>query len=101
MIILIKTISNSLEQRYPTFTKVSFYIFSGGMGAVTNLGLLYILTDFVGIYYVISGIISFTCSVFVSFSLQKRLTFKDVSTENTHRKFISFTIISIINLISS
>ncbi len=83
---------------YSLYKKIANYIFSGGMGAVTNLGLLYILTEFADIYYVLSGIISFVISIFVSFSLQKRLTFKDDSSEGTHKKFITFAIIAIVNL---
>ncbi len=74
------------------------YITSGGIGAVTNLGMLFILTHFIGFYYIVSGIIAFICSVFVSFYLQKKWTFKDNNSENTHRKFVVFTIIAIVNL---
>ena len=42
------------------------YIFSGGTGAVTNLALLYFLTEVVGFYYIISGIIAFCGAVVVS-----------------------------------
>lgn len=74
------------------------YIFSGGMGAITNLGLLYILTDLVGLYYLVSGMIAFSCAVVVSFIMQKKWTFQDHSTEETHKKFVIFLGISLINL---
>ncbi len=74
------------------------YIFSGGMGAIVNLGLLYILTDLVHLHYLVSGIIAFICAVIVSFFMQKKWTFKDHSTENTHKKFGVFVIVAVVNL---
>lgn len=75
------------------------YIFSGGTAAVVNLGLLYILTDFVGLYYIASGILAFCIAVIVSFFMQKKLTFEDHSTENTHKKFLIYIIVAVINLV--
>ena len=81
--------------------RIFLYIFSGGMGAITNIGILFILTEFFNINYLISGVISFLLSVIVSFSLQKNLTFNDRDRDinNTHKKFIYFLIIALLNLI--
>ena len=75
------------------------YIFSGGTGAITNLALLYFLTEVVGFYYIISGIIAFCGAVVVSFFMQKKWTFQDHSTEDTHKKFAIFVTIAFINLV--
>ncbi len=74
------------------------YLFSGGTAAIVNLGLIYILTDIARLHYLISGIFAFSCGVVVSFIMQKRWTFQDHSTEETHRKFAVYVVIAIINL---
>ena len=78
--------------------KIIRYVFSGGMGAVTNIGILFLLTEVLNINYLISGIISFSCSVFISFIFQKKVTFNDQTYEGLKKKFIIFAIIAIINL---
>ncbi len=98
MIHILATLYRTTEQKYPKHIKAVHFIFSGGMGAVTNIGLLFILTHYFGIYYIISGIISFTLSISVTFFLQKRLTFKDTTAHDIHKKFATFTLIAIVNL---
>jgi len=80
--------------KYP----VMRYLSSGGIGAVINLSILYFLTDVVGIYYILSSIIAFLISLVVSYTLQRKWTFKHKNISYTHEKFIIFTIIAIINL---
>lgn len=74
------------------------YLFSGGTAAMVNLGLLYLLTDIMGLYYLLSGILAFSCGVIVSFIMQKSWTFQDRSTEETYKKFVLYVVIAIINL---
>jgi putative flippase GtrA len=74
------------------------YVFSGGIAAVINLGLLYILTEYAGLHYLVSGVIAFCCAVIVSFSMQKKWTFQDHSTHATHKKFGIFVVVALINL---
>ncbi len=78
--------------------KIVRFVFSGGMGAVTNLSILYILTDLCGLWYIYSGIVSFIVSVFVSFTLQKFFTFRDHGTDEMVNKFSIFLIVACINL---
>lgn len=78
--------------------KIFRYIFSGGTGAITNLGLLFILTHYAGFHYLASGIIAFSCAVVVSFIMQKKWTFADHSTDSTHRKFTIFAAMALANL---
>lgn len=84
--------------KYPRVTKLFLFLFSGGMGAVTNIGLLRILEHYFGVYYLIAGAISFVCSVFVSFGLQRKLTFKHSTVVYTHKQFTTFVIIALVNL---
>lgn len=53
------------------------YLFSGGISAVVDVSVLYILTDIAGLWYLLSTVIGFLCGLTVSFFLQKFLTFRD------------------------
>lgn len=84
---MIQTIQNayaSLDERYPTHTKVFRFLVSGWISTSVDLGLLYIFTDILGIWYVVSSILAFILAFFVSFSLQKFWTFRDHSRAGMH-----------------
>ena len=53
------------------------YLIAGGFVVTVNLSVLYTLTDFFGVYYLISTVCSFLVSFCVSFFLQKLWTFND------------------------
>lgn len=55
--------------------RVVKYVISGGSGATVNLGTLFVLTHYVGIWYLLSSIIAFLISFFVGFTLQRTWTF--------------------------
>lgn len=74
----------------------------GGVGAlcfVIDYGILFILTEFVGLYYLLSSAISFSISVIVNYILSILFVF-DTNTENNGiRNFLLFVIFSIIGLL--
>lgn len=74
----------------------------GGVGAlcfVIDYGILFVLTEFVGLYYLLSSAISFTISVIVNYILSILFVF-DTNTENNGiRNFVLFVIFSIIGLL--
>jgi putative flippase GtrA len=78
--------------------KIIRFLFSGAIGAGTNLLILYILTDLLHLYYVISVVISFIIATTVSFIMQKFWTFQDNSKEVVHSQALVFTVVAIINL---
>ncbi len=78
--------------------KIIRFLFSGAVGAGTNLLILYVLTDLLNIYYVTSVIISFILATTVSFIMQKFWTFQDTTKEGVHNQALVFTIVAIINL---
>ncbi len=75
------------------------YIFSGGMATLTNLSVLFILTEVFGIYYLVSSVFAFIFSIIVSFSMQKFWTFGDSSKENIHKQFAYYLFIVLLNLV--
>lgn len=61
--------------------KATRYLISGGTAAFVNLALIFILTEFAGIWYLASSMVSFIAGFIVSFTLQKFWTFKDARRE--------------------
>lgn len=57
--------------------KVIRYLISGGTAAFVSLSSLFMLTEFAGLWYLASSILSFCTGFVVSFTLQKFWTFGD------------------------
>lgn len=70
----------------------------GGLAFLIDYSILYILTEFFGIYYLYSSIISFIVSVIFNYILSIKWVF-DVSKKQTIKEFSTFIILSIIGLI--
>jgi putative flippase GtrA len=83
---------------HPKFGRIIRYVISGGIGTVTNFGLIYLFTDYFGIWYLKSSIIAFIISVIISFICQKYLTFQNTNTEKVHKQMVLFIILALINL---
>ena len=73
-----------------------FFIIGCGC-AVLDLALIYILTDIVGIWYLLSGVLSFVVTASVNFALNKRFTFRNTSTEY-RKQYSQFIIVAIMGL---
>lgn len=69
----------------------------GGIAFLIDYSLLYILTEFIGIYYLYSSIISFTVSLIFNYILSTKWVF-DVNHKQTLKDLIIFVILSIIGL---
>lgn len=78
--------------------RITRFIMSGSVGAATNIGILYILVEFLGLYPVTASVISFTCAVGVSFALQKFWTFTNHDLSNTHHQAARFVVVALVNL---
>lgn len=74
------------------------YIISGGTAAGVDLVLLYILTDIVGLWYLLSAILAFIAAYFVSFYLQKFWTFRDNSRQRIYQQMTLYLIVGLTNL---
>lgn len=70
----------------------------GGIAFVIDYGLLYLLTEKIGIYYLVSSLISFSVSVIFNYIASVLLVF-DVDKEKSKvRNFIYFIGLSIVGL---
>ena len=86
-----KFLENKLVKQILKFTVV------GGLAFLIDYGLLYVLTEFIGIHYLISSIISFTVSVIFNYIMSITWVF-DVNKKQGVKEFIVFIILSVIGL---
>lgn len=70
----------------------------GFIATIIDYALLYILTEYFHIYYLISSVISFTSSLIVNYILSVIWVF-DVKNKKANQKILLFVILSIIGLI--
>jgi dolichol-phosphate mannosyltransferase len=71
----------------------------GGIGTIVNIIILYLLTEKVGIYYLISAIFSFIIAMSSNFILNKIWTFKENIRLGIKKKYLQFSLISILALL--
>ena len=72
------------------------YFLVGGIGIGVNLGLLYVLTDFLGIWYILSQGIAIAISITNNFFLHRYWTFKNEIVEpKTLERYTKFFIVSV------
>lgn len=70
----------------------------GTLGAIINLGVLYALTDFAGIYYILSAVFAFIIAVTSNFFLNKIWTFREKVKDKTARKYAQFFSVAVFAL---
>jgi putative flippase GtrA len=59
---------------------------AGCVGALINMGVLFILVDIFGMWYLMSAVISFVSALITTFFIQKFWAFKNLSVEKKHVK---------------
>ena len=79
-------------------SKIIKFGFVGGTAFVIDAGLLFLLTEFCGIHYLISGMISFTASVIYNYILSVKWVFDAKKDANKTQEFIVFIVLSVIGL---
>ena len=80
------------------FSQIIKFGFVGGAAFVIDAGLLFLLTEFCGIHYLISGMISFTASVIYNYILSVKWVFDAKKDANKTQEFIVFIVLSVIGL---
>jgi putative flippase GtrA len=98
MIDQLKSYYNKADINHPRRMKIMRYIISGGMATATNLLFLFILTDLIGVWYVLSAVFSYVISFVVSFSMQKYWTFKDNSSDRIGAQAVWYISVTTANL---
>ena len=82
-------------------TQIPFirYFFVGGIAAVVNIGLLFVLTSIFDIYYIISNIEAFIAGLTVNYYLTKKLVFTNKTRISSKLEYFIYGIIGIAGLI--
>lgn len=78
--------------------KISGFFFVGILSTLADLGILYFLTDGLGIWYLESAVVSYCCGTVLSYGLNKHLTFRNRSRKYV-RQFLLFAAISVSSLL--
>lgn len=78
--------------------RVIRFVIAGSSVAITQIGLLYLLTEFLGFWYLISSLFSFIYALITSFLLQKYWAFKDNNKKNATLQFFKFVLVAIIGI---
>lgn len=73
--------------------KYVIFMIGGGLGALVNLGIIYVFTDFLGFWYIFSCFLGAVANIIFNFAYHRRITFgvKD----NMQNRFLRFAAINI------
>jgi putative flippase GtrA len=86
------------DQTDRTTIQLFRYIFVGGAAFIVDFGSLFILTDFLGVYYLISAAIAFILGLLANYILSVNWVFNRRTVENRTFEFGIFALIGIIGL---
>lgn len=76
------------------------YGFVGAAATIADWGALFILTEYIGIYYLISGVSAFLLGLSVNFFLSKKFVFSNEKNEHSpSTEFAVYGIIGVIGLL--
>lgn len=84
---------------HPQLFKIARFITSGGLVTCVNIGVLYVLEAWFGVWYLYASIVSFLCCVVVNFLLQKYWVFVMKGTEKQVFEMTQFLLIALLNLV--
>ncbi len=82
-----------------TVTQAAKYLVVGGTCTIIDIGLLYILTEYVGLYYLLAAALSFTTGVTLNYFLCTGWIFEKSKIKNKGVEIALYFIISIIGLL--
>ncbi len=84
-------------------SQITRFLSTGGLGVIAYYLILYILTDLIGMKYILSAIIASLVNFSLNFVLQKFWTFKSKGTKDIYRQLGKYAIMTtaffIINLV--
>ena len=80
------------------FKQLTRYVISGASAAMTDLVILYFLTNYLKIWYLASAVLAYIISFFVSFFLQKFWTFRDGRKDQMNKQMAVYFCVTLTNL---
>ncbi|OGG51102.1 hypothetical protein A2763_02055 [Candidatus Kaiserbacteria bacterium RIFCSPHIGHO2_01_FULL_54_36] len=93
-----RALYRSLSSSHPTQMRIVRFLISGSSAAGINLGTLFVLTHFFDVWYLLSSVVAFSVSFFVSFTLQKFWTFNDASLHRVRSQAFVYLMIALADL---
>jgi len=92
---LIRELTSFIRTRGFTIAR---FLVSGCIAASVDFSLLFCLTHYLGIHYLLSSGLAFVAAASVGFTLQKFWTFRDASLSRVHRQAIQYLGLGVANL---
>src|SRR3989344_160798 len=77
--------------------RVGRFLLVGGLRVITSFSLLWRLTEFAGVWYIVSAVVACVGYYFVNFLSQKYWTFKNNDRDALNRQLIQYTLMAIAN----
>lgn len=74
------------------------YLFVGGLCTVIDMGLLYLLTEHLGVHYILSGALSFSAGVTANYFMCTKWVFTESKIKNRGVEFLFYIFVSIVGL---
>lgn len=81
-----------------TINQIIRFLFAGGTAFLIDFGILWVLTDLVGINYLLSGCISFSISVIYNYIMSIHWVFEVKTKKSRWIELIVFVLLSLIGL---
>ncbi len=96
----LKTSLHKLLKHQTDQTSIQFfrYIFVGGIAFIVDFGLLFVFTEFFGIYYLISAAMAFILGLVANYLLSVSWVFNRRTLDNRTFEFGIFAVIGIVGL---
>ncbi|TSC87216.1 MAG: GtrA family protein [Parcubacteria group bacterium Gr01-1014_8] len=88
-----------VRQLYASHGRIVRFLVSGGTGATTNFLTLFILTEYAGVWYLLSASIALAVGFTMSFILQKFWTFENSSLARVHIQVPLHVTLGLTNLV--
>lgn len=86
---------NWIKKYYRRYEKFWLYSVGGTIAFIVDFGLLYLLTEYVGLWYLTSATIAVVVAIIVNYVWQRIVTFKSLD-RNVAKQFSKFVIISLV-----
>jgi len=81
-----------------TFLQLFRYTFVGGIAFLADFGLLYVLTEYVYLHYLLSATFAFIVGLIVNYLLSKIWVFSNNKIKNKWVEFAVFSLIGVVGL---
>ncbi len=94
------TLKNRIKRKTDNvFIQIIRYFISGGIAAVVDFGLLYLLTEFFGLYYLWSAVISFSVGLLITYLFSITWIFNQRRISNRWIELLIFSVIGVVGLL--